>query len=315
MITYLARRIGAMLATLFVASFVVYGALYLAPGDPVSTLISGNVVTPELIASVREQYGLDRPFLVRYGEWLGGMFTGDFGQSLRFQQDVSALMASRLPTTLLLVVMAGTLTVVAGIALGSISALRPGPVDRTVLNATSFVAALPVFVTAFAFLFIFGVKLRWFPVSGGGDSLGDHIFHLILPSVTLAFALTALITRVTRASVKEQMVSEHVAVAEGRGVSGLKLYSRHVFRNALTPILTQSGIVIAGLLVSSQIVEVAFGLDGLGSLLVQSVQNMDFPVVQAITLLVVFAYVFTNMVIDFLLPLIDPRIQIGGRSQ
>ncbi len=315
MIIYFVRRLVAMLATLLVASFVVYGALYLAPGDPVSMLISGNVVTPELIASVREQYGLDKPFLVRYTDWIVGVLGGDFGQSLRFQQDVSTLIGSRLPTTLLLVLMAGGLTIVIGVALGTFSALRPGAVDRTVLNATSFVASLPVFVTAFVFLFVFGVGLRWFPVSGGGENFADHVYHLALPSVTLAFALTALITRVTRASVKEQMGSEHVAVAEGRGVTGMKLYARHVFRNALTPILTQSGIVIAGLLVSSQIVEVAFGLDGLGSLLVQSVQTMDFPVVQAITLMVILAYVVTNMVIDLFLPVIDPRIQLGGGSR
>ncbi|WP_168220116.1 MULTISPECIES: ABC transporter permease [unclassified Salinibacterium] len=315
MALYLSRRIGAMLATLVVASFVVYGALYLSPGDPIDLLVNSTTATPELIASVRAQFGLDKPFFVSYIDWLFGVFQGDFGTSLRFRQDVGSLIASRMPTTILLVVMAGVLTVLIGVSLGVLSGLKPGRVDRTVLNATSVVSSLPVFVTAFAFLFIFGVGLRWFPVSGGGEGFLDRIYHVTLPSITLALALCTIIVRITRASIKAQHGGEHVSVAMGRGVSGFTLYGRHVFRNALTPILTQCGIVVAGLMVSSQIVEVTFGLDGVGSLMIQSVQSMDFPVVQAITLLIVFAYVMTNLIIDLLLPVVDPRISLKGSAR
>lgn len=315
MIRYLSRRLTAMVVTLLVASFIVYAALYLSPGDPLDLLITSSSATPELIAAVREQFGLDKPFFVSYIDWLMGVFRGDFGTSLRFRQDVGALIASRLPTSLLLIAMAGTLTVILGISLGVYSGLKPGRTDRTILNATSLLSSLPVFVTAFAFLFIFGVGLGWFPVSGGGDGFADQMYHLVLPSITLSLALCAIIVRITRASVKEQVGSEHVSVAQGRGISGYTLYGRHVFRNSLTPILTQCGIVVAGLLVSSQLVEVTFGLDGMGSLMIQSVQSGDFPVVQAITLIIVFAYVVTNLVIDLLLPVVDPRISLQGSAR
>lgn len=315
MVRYLSRRLVAMLATLVVASFVVYGALYLAPGDPVALLVNPSTATPQIIRSVREQFGLDKPFLLSYADWAFNVAHGDFGLSLRFREDVGALILSRLPTSLLLVGMAAFITAGVGIALGVISGLKPGRIDRTVLNATSVMSSLPVFVTGFAFLFIFGVGLRWFPVSGAGSGLGDQIYHLILPAITLSFALCAIIVRITRASVHAQLDSEHVTVARGRGISGFRLYGRHVFRNALTPILTQCGIVVAGLMVSSQIVEVIFGLNGIGSLLVQSVQGQDFPVVQAITLIIVLAYVVTNLVIDLLLPLIDPRISLNGSAR
>jgi len=309
MLRYLLGRIAGLVATLVVASFIVFGALYLVPGDPASNLLSGMKVTPELVASVREQYHLNDPFFVRYWDWVMGLLHGDFGQSLHFRQDVAGLILSRLPTTMLLVLMAGLLIVIGGLAVGAFAAFRPGIVDRLTLSSTAIVAAIPMFVSALVLIYAFSSGLGWFPAFGNGSGFWDRVYHLILPAIALAIAYMALVARVTRSSMRAELRSEHVFVARGRGITGERLFFRHVLRNALPPVFTLAGVVVAGLLVSSQIVEVAFGLSGIGSLLVQSVQTDDFPVVQAITMIVVFAFVITNLVIDLLLPLVDPRMR------
>lgn len=308
-ITFVKRLAGA-LATLLVTSFVVYGALYLVPGDPVATLLRGRKVTPEAIEAVRAQYRLDDPFLTRYWHWLTGFVTGDFGQSLQFRQDVAGLIASRLPTTALLIVLSALLIVVVGMLLGLFSALRPGWVDRSIVASTSVASSIPVFVGALLLIYVFSAKLPWFPAFGSGDdSLLDRIYHLTLPAIALALSYAGIVARVSRSSFRRETSSTRMDAARARGVTGPYLLRHHVVRNGLVPVLTLSGSLIAGLLVTSQIVEVAFGLNGLGSLLVESVRSIDFAVVQAIAMIIVAAFIVTNMVIDMFLPLIDPRMR------
>lgn len=307
-------RLAGMVATLLVTSFAVFGSLYLAPGDPETFLMRGHPATPETLAAIRAQYHLNDPFLVQYLKWIGGICQGDFGRSVQFRQDVGALIASRLPTTLWLVGYAATLILIAGLVLGAVAALRPGTVDRLVLIGTGIATGTPAFVAAVILISVFAVKLHWFPAFGGGSGFGGRISHLTLPAVALALTFAGLVARVTRSSMLAELGREHVEVARSRGVPGATVIRRHVVRNALGPISTVAGTVVAGLLVSTSIVETAFGVSGVGELLVNSVTVKDFPVVQAVTLLVVTAFVAVNALVDVLYPLIDPRVTHGGAA-
>ncbi|GCD95186.1 ABC transporter permease [Embleya hyalina] len=310
---FLARFLGLAMV-LLATSFLVFSAIHLAPGDPVTFLLKGHPATPEAKAAVRAQYHLDDPFLSQYAQWLGDVCAGDFGRSVQFRQDVGALIASRLPTTLFLIGYAALLIVLAGVLLGIVAALRPGFVDRFVLIGTGVATATPSFVASIGLVSVFSVKLGWFPTFGGGQGFAGRVEHLTLPAVALAFTLSGLLARVTRSSMLDELAREHVEVARARGVAETDVVRRHVLRNALGPIVTVVGTMIAGLLVTTSIVETAFSVPGVGGLLVSSVNVKDFPVVQAVTLLTVAAFVLVNLVVDLLQPLVDPRLSPTGRG-
>ncbi|MEU8325517.1 ABC transporter permease [Nonomuraea sp. NPDC048881] len=306
---FLARRLAGLVATLAGASFAVFSAVYLAPGDPASFLTQGRSASPQAIAAIRAQYHLDDPFLTQYLKWVGGAVTGDFGRSVQFRQDVTGLLLARLPTTLFLVGYAGLLIVVAGLILGALAALRPGPLDRIVLIGTGVATATPSFVAAIGLISLFSVQLGWFPAFGNGAGPVDRVWHLTLPAAALALTFAGLLARVTRSSMLEELAREHVEVARSRGVQENAVIRRHVLRNSLGPISTVTGTVIAGLLVATSIVETAFGLSGIGQLLVSSVTVKDFPVVQAVTTLIVVVFAAANLLVDLVQPAIDPRLR------
>ncbi|MER7954656.1 ABC transporter permease [Streptomyces sp. NPDC096030] len=315
MTRYLAGRLLGLVTVLLVTSVLVFSAVHLAPGDPVSFLLHGRPATPEAVAALRSQYHLDDPLPVQYTKWLGGVLHGDFGRSAQFHQDVGPLIGSRLPGTAVLVGYAALLVAVLGVSAGVLAALRPGAVDRTVLLGTGVATATPSFVSAIALVSLFSVQLGWFPGPGGTpEGFGDRVYHLTLPAFALAITFAGMLARVTRSAMLDEMGREHVEVARARGVAGASVVRRHVLRNALGPIVTVGGTMLAGLLISTSIVETAFNVSGIGSLLVQSVTAKDFAVVQAITLLSVTAFVVVNLVVDLLVPLVDPRLSVHGEA-
>ncbi|MGW5849633.1 ABC transporter permease [Streptomyces sp. NPDC055254] len=315
MTRYLVGRLLGLVTVLFVTSLVVFGSIHLAPGDPVSYLLHGRPATPEAVAALRSQYHLDEPLPVQYAQWLGGVLQGDFGRSAQFHQDVTDLIGSRLPGTAVLVGYAALLVVLLGVAAGILAALRPGVLDRAVLLGTGVATATPPFVTAIALVSLFSVQLGWFPGPGGMPAgLADRLYHLTLPAFALALTFAGLLARVTRSAMLDELGREHVEVARARGVAPRTVVRKHVLRNALGPVVTVGGTMLAGLLISTSIVETAFDVPGLGSLLVQSVTAKDFAVVQAITLLSVAAFVLVNLAVDLLAPLIDPRLSLHGEG-
>ncbi|MDD9376310.1 ABC transporter permease [Streptomyces sp. ZAF1911] len=315
MTRYLVGRLVGLVAVLFVTSLVVFGSIHLAPGDPVSFLLHGRPATPEAVAALRSQYHLDDPLPVQYAKWLGGVLQGDFGRSGQYHQDVAELIGSRLPGTAVLVGYAALLVAVLGVAAGILAALRPGPLDRAVLLGTGVATATPSFVTAIALVSLFSVQLGWFPGPGGTPvGFSDRLYHLTLPAFALALTFAGLLARVTRSAMLDELGREHVEVAHARGVASRTVVRKHVLRNALGPVVTVGGTMLAGLLISTSIVETAFDVPGLGSLLVQSVSAKDFAVVQAITLLSVAAFVLVNLAVDLLAPLIDPRLSLRGEG-
>ncbi|MEV6066260.1 ABC transporter permease [Nocardia sp. NPDC052001] len=311
MARFLLRRLALLFATMFAASIAIYGALYLAPGDPISVLTGGRQITPEARAILEERYRLNEPLPQRYWHWLGSALHGDFGYSTTSRQDVGTLIAQRAPTSIELVGYASLIVIVAGIGIGIVSALKPGIVDTIALLVTTVLAALPSFVAALLLISVFAVNLGWFPALGDGHGFSDQLWHLTLPAIALASSSLALVARVTRASVRAEAKSERVQTAISRGIPRGAILRRHVLHNASIPIMTVTGLTIATLIVLVSIVEEAFSLNGLGSALVKAAASKDFAVVQAISLLMVAGFVIINALVDLLFARLDPRVALG----
>jgi peptide/nickel transport system permease protein len=309
MARFVAQRLGALLVTLLVASFLIFGALYLAPGDP-ATLLAGGRATPQVLEQIRIQNHLDDPVWSRYWTWLTGVMHGDLGQSFIYRQSVTTLLAPRVGNTVFLVVYASVLILGIGVTLGLFSALRRR-LGSVVTVGTAIGMATPAFVAAIVLITVFAVDLGWFPVFGAGTGFAERLWHLTLPAVALAFSWVAYVTQITKASVREELSREHVETARSRGIPPQLIVRRHVFRNALIPITTVAGLTVAGLIAGAVVVEQAFGISGLGSFLVQAASQKDFAVVQAIALLLVATFVIANAIVDLVNGLLDPRLRLS----
>ena len=304
-----------LIATLLVASFVIYGALYLAPGSPIATLTGSRTPPPDVTATLNARYHLTDPFLTRYSLWLKDVVRGDLGTSIPLQENVTTLIKQRAGVTAELVLYASLIITIGGIGLGLLGALRPGLVDMGVIAISTLSAAMPSFVAAVVLLLVFSVELGWFPALGTGSGFIGTIDHLTLPAVALATTSLALVTRVTRAAVREELDREHVQTAIGRGIAFRLVVRRHVLRNAAIPIVTVSGLTIASLIAVAAVVETAFNLNGLGEYLVSAALNNDFATVQGISLVLVAVFVITNAIVDILYAILDPRVTLGSRAR
>ncbi|MDL9981594.1 ABC transporter permease [Microbacterium candidum] len=312
----LAGKLGSLLFTLWLVTLLVFFSRFLVPGDPVRFLLRGRRPSPEAVIAITKEYGLDLPPWQQYVNWLAGILHGDFGRSLQYREAVTTVVGGRLPVTLMLVMMSAVLIIVLGLAAGILAAVKRGKAaDRFTLMGLTVLSAIPSFVGSIVLIAIFAVELGWFPTFGSGEGFLDTVYHLTLPAIALTIVFVVVVGKVTRSAMVEQFGREHVEVARSRGISSGAVVRRHVFRNSLRPIVTVAGPLIAGLLVATSIVESAFGIAGIGSLLVQSVDRLDFPVVQAIILLVVTAFLVINAIIDILEPLIDPRSAAGEAAR
>jgi peptide/nickel transport system permease protein len=312
---FFARRLAMLIVSLLVASFVIFAAIYLAPGNPIAALSGGRSIPPESLHILEARYHLDQPFLVQYWYWLSNALQGNLGISITLRENVSTLIASRISTTAGLVLYSSILIIAIGVSLGIVAGLRPGLLDTSILVTTAVSASLPAFVAAIVLILVFAVQLQWFPSLGNGVGFVDQVKHLTLPAVALAISSLAIVARVTRAAIREEARREHVQTAVSRGIPTSQLIRRHILRNAAIPITTISGITIASLIALAAVVEVVFGLAGLGAYLVHSAQSKDLAVVQGISLLLVGAFVAVNVLVDVLYAVLDPRVSLGSRAQ
>lgn len=308
MVRFVLLRLAGLVATLLVTSFVVYASMVVAPGGSEAVLYGGRPPTAEARAAVRAEYHLDDPLFTRYFRWLGGALHGDFGISIVGHQSVASRVSAGLGTTVTLVVYAAVLVLVIGILLGLLGALRPGLLDGLVTVVSGISVGVPSFVAAALAINFFALRLGWFPAYGLRPGLWGHLQSLTLPACALALGAAALVARVTRATVRDELRKDYVVTATARAIPTRVLVVRHVLRNAAAPILATGGVQIAALFVGTVIVESAFGVPGLGSLLISSVSQKDFATVQAVTLLMVTAFVLTNLVVDLVQAAIDPRV-------
>lgn len=305
-----ARWVVAPGGTLLAASFLIFAALTRAPGDPVGQLL-GPHATAAQVASLRHKLGLDQGLFARYWQWLIGAVHGDFGNSITYRASVSSLLATRIETTLFLVLYAGLLCIVFGIALGIVAALIR-PAAPLIAAATAVGVAIPSFVAAVLLIGVFSLKLGWFPTGGAGNGFVDRLWHLTLPAIALALSWGAYLTQITRSAVREQHDREHVLTATTRGLPPTRVFRHHVMRNAAPPILTISGLTVAGLVIGAVVVESAFGIDGIGSFLVSEIAAKDYNVVQAISVLIVALFVAVTTLLDAAEVALDPRLREGA---
>lgn len=307
---YALRRTVAIVATIALLSLLVFGLLALTPGDPAITLLGPQNATPEALAAIRDRYGLDDPFLVQYGNWVVAAVQGDFGVSIRSGDSVMSVINSRLWTTIWLALYAFILTACIAIPLGILAALRRGSwIDRLASSITLLALCTPAFAIGFLLLYLFSVQLDWFPGFGSGEGFLDTIWHLTLPALALATLQVPILLRQTRAAVMDVVDRDYIVFARSRGLSNARIWVRYILRNGSLPVLTSAGLILAFSLAGAVLVENVFALQGLGSLLVTSVGNLDLPVVQALALLTAIAVLVTNLVVDLLYYLLDPRLR------
>ena len=306
-------RLAQAVPLLIAITFAVFALVYLAPGDPVRALLGARASSPETVAAIREQYNLDDPFVLQYLKWLWQVLQGDLGRSIVGNRQVVNIIAERLGLSLFLAAMSSVVVLGAGIGLGALAAVRRGGwIDRAVVTLGVVGISSPAFVTGIFLLYIFGVVLGWFPIYGPGDGFLDRFWHLVLPSLALAFSVMAIVVKITRAAMIEALAKDYVTFARARGLSHRRVLLHYVLRNALIPVTTAAGLVIVGLVAGSIYVEATFALPGLGTLTVEAVSKRDIPLIQGTTLVFSIFVVIANLIVDVLYTLIDPRIRYGG---
>jgi peptide/nickel transport system permease protein len=315
MVAYTIRRLLQAIALVFVAASLVALFIHTIPGDPVYVILGENRVTPERVAAVRQALGLDRPVPIQYAEWIGGVIRGDFGTSLTSGRPIGGDLALRLPRTLELVLVSTLLSVVVGIPLGVLAATNHNKLpDLAVSTLTLIGVSVPVFVVGTLLLLAFGVHWGILPATGyiafAEDPVG-HVQHLILPCVALATLETAIVLRMTRSSMLEVLAEDYVRTARAKGLAGRVVIYRHALRNALIPVLTIVGVQIGSALGGTVLVEQIFNWPGLSSYLVTGINQRDYPVVQAVVLLIATLFILLNLVTDLCYAVIDPRIRYG----
>ncbi|MFI0237596.1 ABC transporter permease [Streptomyces sp. NPDC016845] len=312
---FVARRATTLAVTLLVASVVIYGALFLAPGDPATLLVGGGKPpSPALLAEIHHQYHLDEPFVQSYWRWLAAIAHGDAGQSLSYKDSVTHLLADRALNTLFLIAYATVLIVSCGVTLGTLGGLRGRWVEHLTTVVTTTLMAVPVFVSSVLLIWWMSVRVGWFPAYGSGTGFTGRLAHLTLPAVALAASWIAYVAQVTRSAVRAELASEHVQTARGRGIPERLVIRKHILRNASGPVVSVSGVAVAGLIASCAIVEQAFGINGVGALLVQSAAKQDLAVVQAVALVTVVAFAVVNTAVDLVTAALDHRIPLGERA-
>lgn len=305
MIRFISIRVLLALPALWLIVTMVFLLAHIVPGDPVQQML-GEGARPEDLVQLRHTLGLDLPLPTQYGKYLAHVVRGDLGESIRFQQPVMRMILSHYPATLELAVVALFVCAAIGIPAGMMAAQRRGTsTDHAIGVLTLFGLSVPNFALGPILILLFSVILGWLPVSGRGG-----ISHLILPSITLGAALAAILTRMVRSSVIEELSSDYVRTARAKGLSNSAVLLRHAFRNALIPILTILGLQFGTLLAGTIVTESIFSWPGIGRLSVQAIQARDYPLLQGCILLIAVSYVMVNLFTDLVYAIADPRVRL-----
>ncbi len=312
MYVYVMRRIVATIPVMAVVAIFVFLLLHLTPGDP-AAVIAGDYASPEDIKRIRAKLGLDEPIYVQFGTWVWQLLQGDLGISIFSNLPVAELIAQRLEPTLALSVATIIIAVLVAIPLGVLAAWKAGTfIDRLTMVIAVFGFSVPVFVIGYLLMYVFAIELKWFPVQGYvsiSKGFIPFLRSIMLPSVALALLYTALIARITRASVLEVLTEDYIRTAHAKGLSSNVVLMRHALKNASVPIVTIIGIGIALLIGGVVVTESVFNIPGLGRLTVDSILRRDYPIIQAIILVFSGVYVLVNLLVDIAYTFLDPRIR------
>lgn len=305
MAAYILRRLIQSALILLGVSFITFVLLFVLPADPVRQ-IAGRAATAETVENIRQQLGLDQPFLVQYGRYIANLFQGDLGRSYLQKTEVAELIASRLPATLLLMLAGISAELVLGLTMGIVAALMRGRMGDQVLMMTSFVTvSAPQFVVSLLVLYIFAVRLGWFPIGGYGTAA-----HLVLPALTLGILGSGWYSRMMRSSMIDVLRADYIRTARAKGLGRARVVLRHALPNAVLPIIAMIGIDIGIFMGGIVVVESVFGWPGIGQLAWQAIQRVDIPIIMGVTLVSACAIVIGNLIADLITPIIDPRIRL-----
>lgn len=314
MLVYMVRRLGVGVLTVLAVTVVLFSVMQLMPGDAIRLIADPDRIPPERIEELRRQWGLDRPPYVQYFYWLGNLLQGELGRSIVTGQEVSTLIATRLPYTLLLALSAMALHYAIAVPLGLVAAIRSGSrLDRGIIVTTTIFWSIPGFWLGILLMLLFSVHLRWFPISGY-----QGLSSLVVPVMALTLPALAGTVRLTRAEVLETIRASFVLTAHAKGLGRLAVHLRHVLRNALIPVTVMFFLGLPWVIGGAVIIENIFAWPGMGRLLWMSIVNQDLPVVQGIMIIVAVLTVVCNVIGDVISGLLDPRIRIaleeaGGR--
>jgi len=312
MLAYIVRRIVATIPVMAVVALFVFSLLYIAPGDP-AAVIAGDQATPADVERIRQSLGLDRPFLVQFGEWIWRILHGDIGTSIFTNLPVSTMIAQRIEPTLSLMVITLCLAVAIAVPMGVAAAWKAGTwFDRAIMAFAVLGFSVPVFVVGYLLAYVFALELDWLPVQGYtpfSDGVWPWFRNLILPAIALGCLYIALIARVTRAAMLDVLQQDYVRTARAKGVGQWGILFVHALKNAAVPIVTVIGIGIALLIGGAVVTESVFAIPGLGRLTVDAILRRDYPVIQGVVLLFSFVYVLVNLMIDLIYTVLDPRIR------
>ena len=312
MINYIVRRLFSTIVVMAVVAFVVFSLLYLTPGDP-AAVIAGDIATDEDIRRIHERLGLDDPFVVQFGRWVGALAHGDLGTSIFTNLPVTQLIGQRVEPTVSLTLCTLVVAIAVAVPLGVVAAAKAGTwLDRGVMAFSVLGFSVPVFVLAYILILTFSIQLDWLPVQGYrnlGDGVWEWLRHLILPSIALGTVYVALITRMTRASMLDVLAQDYVRTAQAKGLAPDQVLLGHALKNAAIPIMTIIGIGVALLISGAIVTETVFALPGIGRLTVDAILRRDYPIIQGVTLLFSAVYVLVNLAVDLSYALFDPRIR------
>jgi ABC-type dipeptide/oligopeptide/nickel transport system permease component len=301
---FIARRLVLTVPVLLGVATLVFSLIHLIPGDPAQAML-GEAASPQDVAELRARLGLDRPLFEQYGRFLRGVTKGDLGRSMRTSQPVTDTIVERMPATFELAMAAMAVAIAFSIPLGIAAAVGRGTViDHSATTLSLLGISIPNFWLGPLLALIFAVELGWLPVSGRGTWA-----HLVLPAISLGAALAAILARMTRATLLEELREQYVQAARARGVSRRRAVLRHAFRNSLIPIVTLLGLQFGAVLTGAVITETIFSWPGIGRLLIQSIGFRDYPLVQGCILLIAVTYVGVNLLTDLVYGVIDPRIR------
>lgn len=303
----LVTRLIAFVPILIAVSILIFIAMRVVPGDPVTVLTAGSPVPPEIKEQLRREFNLDKPLVQQYFLWAGDAIRGDFGISLKTRAPVTDLLLQTIPITLTVLVGALIFSMLISIPLGITAALRQGQwVDQVIIGGTLITLSVPVFTAGILAIIVFSFQLDWLPPFGRGEGLLGRIEHMILPWVVLGLSMTAAQTNTLRAGMIDVLNKDYILAAEGRGLSRLAVL-KHGLRTALVPVVTILGVQFGYMIVGSVLIDYVFGMGGLGQLLVDAVNQRDYPVIQAILLCIAVAFTATTLLVDIVASRLDPR--------
>lgn len=310
--TYILRRLLLTLVVLFFVTLIVFMIIQLLPGDPAQIML-GTDATPEEIETLREEMGLNDPLIVQYFRWLGKAITGDLGTSLFYNQEVLKMIGDRLPITLTIGILAILVTVLLGIPLGVLAAVKRGSkIDSAIVVLANIGVATPNFWLAVVGVYIFSISLGWLPVTGFVSPFEDPMLsfkHLIMPVLILGTSSMASIVRQTRSAMLEVIRQDYIRTARSKGLKEGTIIFRHALRNALIPVVTLLGLSLGNVVGGTVIIETVFNIPGMGRFLVTSIFQKDYIVVQGCVLIIAASVAFFNLVVDVVYSVIDPRIR------